>query len=80
MLNALEPHLDKENLDVHYNKHHVAYIKKFNDAVAGTEYADADLKVLIKNVESLPNNLKTAIRNNGGGAWNHSFFLDLSLS
>ena len=73
-LDALEPYLDKENLDIHYNKHHVAYIKKFNDAVKGTEFEDADLKDLLKNLESLPNNLKLAVKNSGGGSWNHSFF------
>ena len=73
-LDALEPHLDRENLDIHYNKHHVAYIKKFNDAVRGTQFEDVDLKILLKDLETLPANLKNAIKNNGGGAWNHSFF------
>ena len=73
-LDALEPYLDRENLDVHYNKHHVAYIKKFNDAVRGTEFEDTDLKVLIRDLEVLPTTIRTAIRNNGGGTWNHSFF------
>lgn len=73
-IDGLEPHLDRENLDVHYNKHHVAYIKKFNDAVRGTQFEDVPLKNLLIELESLPSEIKNLIRNNGGGSWNHSFF------
>jgi Fe-Mn family superoxide dismutase len=73
-LDALEPYMDRENLDIHYNKHHSAYVKKFNDAVEGTEYADKPIEDLIKDIEKVSENLRTAIRNNGGGALNHSFF------
>jgi len=73
-LDALEPHMDKENLDIHYNKHHSAYVKKFNAAVEGTEYVDKPLEDLIKDIENVAEDSRTAIRNNGGGALNHSFF------
>ena len=73
-LDSLEPYMDKENLDIHYNKHHSAYVKKFNDAVEGTEYENKSVEDLIKDIENVSENLKTAIRNNGGGALNHSFF------
>jgi len=73
-LDALEPHLDKENLDIHYNKHHTAYVTKFNAAVEGTEYADKELGELLKDIDGIEGDVKIAIVNNGGGAWNHSFF------
>jgi Fe-Mn family superoxide dismutase len=79
-LDALEPYMDKENLDIHYNKHHSAYVKKFNDAVDGTEYADSLIEDLIKDIENVSENLRTAIRNNGGGALNHSFFWSVLCS
>jgi len=73
-LDALEPHLDKETLAIHYGKHHAAYCKKFNDAVSGTEFEEKELDELLADLNSLPTEVQGAVRNNGGGAWNHSFF------
>lgn len=71
---ALEPHFDEETLKIHHGKHHAAYVKKFNDAVKGTEYADMDLRDLLIELDKIEGDVATAIRNNGGGAYNHSFF------
>ncbi len=76
-LNALEPYLDKENLDIHYNKHHVTYITKFNDAVKGTNYENIELKQLLVELNSVDEKLRNVIKNMGGGAWNHSFFWEV---
>jgi len=73
-LDALEPYFDRENLDIHYNKHHVAYIKKYNEIVEGTGLANKDLKEVLKNLDSVPEEIKKKVINMGGGAWNHSFF------
>ena len=71
---ALEPHLDAETLEIHYGKHHAAYCKKFNDAVSGTEFDEKELDELLADLGDLPTEVQGAVRNNGGGAWNHSFF------
>ncbi|HEY5297689.1 MAG TPA: superoxide dismutase [Verrucomicrobiae bacterium] len=72
---ALEPHLDKATMEIHHGKHHAAYVANLNKAVAG--HADLENKSiddLVKNIASVPENLRGAMRNNGGGHWNHSFF------
>jgi len=71
---ALEPHLDAETLEIHYGNHHAAYCKKFNDAVSGTEFDEKELDELLADLGDLPTEVQGAVRNNGGGAWNHSFF------
>lgn len=68
--NALEPHIDEQTMHVHHDKHHQGYVDNLNKAVAGTENENKSLEELVKNAGSL----STAIRNNGGGHWNHSFF------
>ncbi len=67
---ALEPHIDKQTMEIHHGKHHQAYVDNLNKAVAGTENENKSLEDLLKNVGSL----SPAIRNNGGGHWNHTFF------
>jgi len=74
---ALEPHMDEETLKIHHGKHHAAYVKKFNDAVKGTEYEDKDLRDLIVDLDKIEGEVQTPIRNNGGGAFNHSFFWEV---
>lgn len=74
---ALEPYLDRENLEIHHSKHHVAYVNKYNDAVRGTEYENQDLRELIKHLDKVSEKLRTAVRNQGGGAYNHSFFWEI---
>ncbi len=67
---ALEPYIDKQTMEIHHGKHHQAYVDNLNKAVAGTENENKSLEDLLKNVGSL----SPAIRNNGGGHWNHTFF------
>ncbi len=67
---ALEPSIDKLTMEIHYGKHHAAYVKNLNDAVKGTEYETKSLDDIIKSIGKAP----AAIRNNGGGHWNHTFF------
>lgn len=69
---ALEPWIDKQTMEIHHGKHHQAYVDNLNKAVAGTENENKALDEILKNVGSLP----AAIRNNGGGHWNHTFFWD----
>jgi Fe-Mn family superoxide dismutase len=71
--NALEPHIDELTMHIHQDKHHQAYVDNLNKAVAGTENENKSLEELLKNAGSL----STAIRNNGGGHWNHSFFWEI---
>jgi len=74
---SLEPHFDKETLEIHYSKHHATYCKKFNDAVVGTSYDSVELYDILVDIENVEEKIRTAVRNNGGGAWNHSFFWDI---
>jgi Fe-Mn family superoxide dismutase len=68
--NALEPYFDQATMEIHHDKHHQAYVTNLNNALAGTADADTPLETLLAKVSSLP----PAVRNNGGGHWNHSFF------
>ncbi len=71
--NALEPNIDEETMHIHHDKHHQGYVDNLNKAVAGTDNENKTLEELVKNAGSL----STAIRNNGGGHWNHSFFWEI---
>lgn len=76
--NALEPHFDAMTMEIHHDKHHAAYVANLNAAVEKhPELADKSLEELLSSISSLPEDVRTAIRNNGGGHWNHSFFWDL---
>lgn len=68
--NALEPHIDARTMEIHHGKHHNTYVTNLNNAVAGKPEEKLSLEELCKNVSKYP----VAIRNNGGGHWNHSFF------
>ncbi|MBS1595328.1 MAG: superoxide dismutase [Bacteroidetes bacterium] len=68
--NALEPHIDARTMEIHHDKHHAAYVNNLNAAVAGTENENKSLEELIANISKYP----AAVRNNGGGHWNHTFF------
>jgi len=70
---ALEPSIDKMTMEIHYGKHHAAYVKNLNDAVKGTEFEKKSLEDILKSVSKAP----AAIRNNGGGHWNHTFFWEV---
>lgn len=67
---ALEPHIDAKTMEIHHGKHHQAYVNNLNKAIEGTDNADKSLEELVKNAGSI----SPAVRNNGGGHWNHSFF------
>jgi superoxide dismutase, Fe-Mn family len=71
---ALEPHIDEATMRVHHDKHHQAYVDKANAALEGTEWADKPIEEVLKNLDSLPADKQKAVRNNGGGHYNHSLF------
>ena len=73
---ALEPHIDEATMKVHHDKHHQAYVDKANAALEGTEWADKPVEEVLKNLSSL-GDVETAVRNNGGGHANHSFFWEI---
>ena len=72
--NALEPHIDAKTMEIHHSKHHQAYIDKANAALKGTEFEDKEVNEILKNLDKLPEDKQTAVRNNAGGHSNHSFF------
>jgi len=69
--NALEPHIDARTMEIHHDKHHNAYVTNLNAALAGTEWENKSLEEIMANISKFPT---PAVRNNGGGHWNHSFF------
>jgi superoxide dismutase, Fe-Mn family len=71
---ALEPHIDEQTMRLHHDKHHQAYVDKANGALEGTEWADKPIEEVIANLDSLPDDKKGPVRNNGGGHLNHSLF------
>src|SRR5205807_2575452 len=71
---ALEPHIDEATMRVHHDKHHQAYVDKVNAALDGTEWADRPIGEVIANLSQVPDDKRTAVRNNGGGHLNHSLF------
>lgn len=74
---ALEPHIDAKTMEIHHTKHHNAYVDNYNKAVKDTDLENKDLEEVLKDLDSVPENIKTAVRNNGGGAWNHTLFWKL---
>ena len=71
---ALEPHIDEATMRVHHDKHHQAYVDKVNAALEGTEWADKPIDEVLQNLDSLPDDKKGPVRNNGGGHANHTLF------
>jgi Fe-Mn family superoxide dismutase len=67
---ALEPYIDTTTMQIHHGKHHQAYVDNVNKAIAGTEHENKSLEDLVKHAGTI----SPAVRNNGGGHWNHSFF------
>ncbi|QDP99270.1 superoxide dismutase [Lysinibacillus fusiformis] len=74
---ALEPHIDAKTMEIHHSKHHNTYVTNLNAAVEGTEFAEKDINELIANIDALPADKQTAVRNNGGGHANHTLFWEL---
>lgn len=72
---ALEPHIDAKTMEIHHDKHHAAYVQKLNDALKGHDDLLAlNINELIQQLTEVPEDIRTAVRNNGGGHANHSFF------
>jgi len=71
---ALEPHIDAKTMQIHHDKHHQAYVDKVNAALDGTEWDGKPIEDVLKNLDSLPADKQKAVRNNGGGHYNHSLF------
>jgi Fe-Mn family superoxide dismutase len=72
--NALEPYIDARTMEIHHDKHHAAYINNVNKAIEGTEWDNKPVEELLKNIEKVPENIRTTVRNNAGGHANHSMF------
>jgi Fe-Mn family superoxide dismutase len=72
---ALEPHIDARTMEIHHTKHHQTYVTNLNAAIEkAPELQDKSLEWLLQNLSSVPEAVRAAVRNNGGGHWNHSFF------
>jgi Fe-Mn family superoxide dismutase len=73
--NALEPHIDARTMEIHHDRHHAGYVNKLNNALEGhAELAGKSLEDLLGNLGAVPEGIRTAVRNNGGGHANHSLF------
>lgn len=74
-VDAYEPHIDAKTMEIHHTKHHNGYVEKLNGALEGHEkFQSWDLQELLKNLGQLPEEIRTAVRNNGGGHYNHTLF------
>ena len=71
---ALEPFIDAKTMEIHYSKHHQGYVNNLNAALEKEPSVSADLETLLKNLDSIPESIRGAVRNNGGGHFNHAFF------
>jgi len=72
---ALEPHIDAQTMEIHHGKHHNAYVTNVNKAIAGDAALESkSIDALVSGLSAVPENIRTAVRNNGGGHWNHTFF------
>jgi superoxide dismutase, Fe-Mn family len=72
--NALEPHIDARTMEIHHDKHHAAYVNNVNAALKDAGVPEQSVEDLCRNIESVPANIRPAVRNNGGGHANHSLF------
>jgi Fe-Mn family superoxide dismutase len=74
---ALEPHIDAQTMEIHHDRHHQTYVTNLNNAVAGTDLENTSSVDLVKNLNAVPEEKRTAVRNNAGGDVNHTFFWEL---
>ena len=74
---ALEPHIDARTMEIHHDKHHAAYVTNLNAALEGTEWMDRPIDAVLANLEIIPDDKRTAVRNNGGGHANHTLFWEI---
>ncbi len=72
--NALEPHIDARTMEIHHDKHHNAYVTNLNKALEGRGLPEQSIEDLCRNIEKIPEDIRTTVRNNGGGHANHSMF------
>jgi superoxide dismutase, Fe-Mn family len=76
--NALEPHIDEQTMRIHHDKHHQAYVNNLNAALEGqTDLQSQSLEDLLTKLDAVPENIRTTVRNNGGGHHNHTFFWEI---
>ncbi|MFZ9044039.1 MAG: superoxide dismutase [Candidatus Nanopelagicaceae bacterium] len=71
---ALEPHIDEATMKLHHGKHHQAYVDKLNAAIASSEWESKSIDEIMVSLDKVPDKIKAAVRNNGGGHYNHSLF------
>jgi superoxide dismutase, Fe-Mn family len=71
---ALEPYIDATTMQIHHDKHHAAYLTNLNKAIEGSEYESMPVEELLRNIDSVHENIRTTVRNNGGGFLNHNLF------
>ena len=74
---ALEPHIDARTMEIHHDKHHAAYVANLNAALEGTEWMDRPIDAVLANLDIIPEEKRMAVRNNGGGHANHTFFWEI---
>jgi Fe-Mn family superoxide dismutase len=74
---ALEPHIDARTMEIHHDKHHAAYVTNLNAALEGTEWMDRPIEGILASLDVLPEDKRTAVRNNGGGHANHALFWEI---
>lgn len=73
-VDALEPSIDAQTMEIHHGRHHKAYVDNLNKAVAGTEWEKKSIEEIVRSLDKLPETIRMAVRNNGGGHLNHSLF------
>ena len=74
---ALEPHIDARTMQIHHDKHHQAYVDNANKALEGTDWADRPVEEVLAHLDDIPEEKRTAVRNNAGGHANHSLFWEI---
>jgi len=75
--NALEPFIDEQTMKLHHDKHHQTYVDKLNAAVKGTPFENTPVDEIMRKLDTVPDSIKTAVRNHGGGHSNHTFFWNI---
>ncbi len=76
--NALEPYIDEQTMTIHHDRHHATYVNNLNSALEGqNELASKSIEELMASINSVPENIRTAVRNNGGGHYNHTLFWEV---
>ena len=77
--NALEPNIDAKTMEIHYGKHHATYTNNLNETLKNNapEFLEKPIEEILKNLDALPEEIRTAVRNNGGGFYNHNLYFDI---